>query len=178
MPFTILLPSFTCIYTLYIVSYTNPSSLKLFCLFLLMTSCTCLVLDTLNIGYTMKQRGIQDLDHLGNWIRRPRTTRLGRLNNWFLWWSKSCIPWLFHRIRYLYYTSLSVCLSVAAKYCSRVLEAYRSRQDCRHWHPAHILGQHVVWMITLVIALSLCYFPVIEPLWALIRLAVSQAPVL
>ena len=92
-----------------------------------------LVYLSINIGYTMKRRGIRDLDHRGNHlILFPR-------------WSKSRIPQLFHRIRYLYYTSLSVCLSVTAKYYSRVLEAYRSRQDRRHWRPANILGQRVIW---------------------------------
>ena len=50
----------------------------------------------------------------------------------------------FHCIRYLYYTSLSVCLSMTENYCSRVLEAYGSRQDCRYWHLRKILEQHVV----------------------------------
>ena len=120
------------------------------------------------IGYTMKRRGIQDLDHRRNWLfRRPKRVARGCLIR-FPRWSKFHIPRLFHRIRCLYYTSLSVCLSVTAKYCSRVLEAYRSRQDCRHRRPTNIVGQHVVWMITsmimLVIALLLRYFPVVEPL--------------
>ena len=67
----------------------------------------------------------------------------------------------FHRIRYLYYTSLSVCLSTTEKYCSRVLEAYRSRQDCRYRRPTKILKQRVVWMTRTVIAPSLCYFSVV-----------------
>ena len=75
---------------------------------------------------------------------------------------------LFHHIRYLYYTSLSVCLSVTAKYYSRVLEVYRSRQDRRHRRPVNILGQHIVWMITstitIVITLLLYYLLVVEPL--------------
>ena len=116
----------------------------------------------------MKRRGIRDLEHHGNRLfRRPKRIAQGRLI-WFPRWSKSHIPWLFHRIRYLYYTSLSVCLSVTAKYCSRVLEAYRSRQDCRHRRSANILGQRVVWMITsmitLVITPLLCYFSVVDPL--------------
>ena len=61
-----------------------------------------------------------------------------------------------------------MCLSVTAKYYSRVLEEYRSRQDHRHRRSANILGQRVVWMITsmimLVITPLLCYFPVVEPL--------------
>ena len=94
----------------------------------------------------MKRRGIRDLDHHGNRLfRRPERVAWGCLIQ-FPRWSKSRIPRLFHRIRYLYYTSLSVCLSATAKYCSRVLEAYRSRQDRRHRRPANILGQRVVWM--------------------------------
>ena len=113
----------------------------------------------------MKRRGIRDLDHRRNQLfRRPKQVARGRL----IWFPKSRIPRLFHRIRYLYYTSLSVCLSVTAKYYSMVLEVYRSRQDCRHRHPANILGQCIVsmitLMITLVIAPLLCYFPVVEPL--------------
>ena len=128
----------------------------------------------IHIGYTMKRRGIRDLDHRGNRLfRRPERVARGRLIR-FPRWSKSRIPRLFHRIRYLYYTSLSVCLSATAKYCSRVIEAYRSRQDRRHRRPVNILGQRVVWMITLVIAPSLCYFPVVEPLWALIRLSLRR----
>ena len=116
---------------------------------------------TINIGYTMKRRGIRNLDHHRNRLfRRPERVARGCLIR-FPRWSKSRIPWLFHRIRYLYYTSLSVCLSVTAKYCSRVLEEYRSRQDRRHRHPANILGQRVVWMVTLMIASSLYYFTVV-----------------
>ena len=106
-------------------------------------------------------------------FRRPECVARGRLI-WFSRWSKSRIPRLFHRIRHLCYTLLTVCLSVAAKYCSRVLEAYRNRQDHRHRRLANIAGQHVVWMITLVIAPSLCYFPFVEPLWALIRLSLRH----
>ena len=113
---------------------------------------------TINIGYTMKWRGIRNLDHHRNRLfRRPEHVALGRLIR-FPRWSKSRIPWLFHRIRYLYYTSLSVCLSATAKYYSRVLEEYRSRQDRRYRRPANILGQHIIWMVTLMIASSLATF--------------------
>ena len=108
--------------------------------------------------------GIRNLDHHGNRLfRHPECIVRGRLIR-FPRWSKSCIPWLFHQIRYLYHTSLSVCLSATAKYCSSILEGYRSKQDRRYWRPANILGECVIWMITLVITPSLCYFPVVEPL--------------
>ena len=87
----------------------------------------------------MKWRDIRDLDHHGNRLfRRPKRVAWGHIIQ-FPRWSKSHIPRLFHRIRYLYYTSLSVCFSATVKYCSSVLEGYRSRQDCRYWRPAHIL---------------------------------------
>ena len=115
----------------------------------------------INIGYTMKRRGIRDLDHCGNRLfRRPEHVARGRLIR-FPRWSKSRILRLFHRIRYLYHTSLSVCLSASTKYCSSVLEVYWSWQDRSYWRPANTLGQRVVWMITLVIAPSLYYFPVV-----------------
>ena len=66
---------------------------------------------------------------------------------------------MFHCIRYLYSTSLFVRLSATAKYCSRVLEAYRSRQDRSYWHPAKILEQRNGCLM-LMIAPSFCYFPV------------------
>ena len=82
----------------------------------------------------------------------------GRLNNRFPRWSRSRIPRPFYRIRYLLF---SVCLSATAKNCSRILEAYRSRQDRKYRHPVKLLEQRVVWMTTdtrLVITLSLATF--------------------
>ena len=101
---------------------------------------TVFTLATWSAGYMMKQRGIRNLDHRRNQLFRcPECVAPGRLIQ-FPRWSKSRIPCLFHCIRYLYYTSLSVCLSATAKYCSRVLEVYRSRQDRRYLHPAIIFG--------------------------------------
>ena len=46
----------------------------------------------INIGYTMKRRGIRDLDHRGNWLFRcPERIARGRLIR-FPRWSKSRIP--------------------------------------------------------------------------------------
>ena len=92
-----------------------------------------------------KWRGIRDLDYCGNGLFRcPERVARGCLIR-FPRWSKSRIPRLFHRIKYLYYTSLSVWLSATAKYCSSALEGYRSKQDCRYWHPVNIFWQ-ILWL--------------------------------
>ena len=80
----------------------------------------------------------------------------------FLRWYEFLYKPPFHRIRYLYCACLYVCLSMTAKYCSRVLEAYRSRQDCRYWRLAKILEECIVWITWLMITPSLCYFSSID----------------
>ena len=56
----------------------------------------------LNIGYTMKPRGLRDLEPRGNRYRHPRAKRKGVYR--FPRGSKSRRPRGFHRIRYLYYS--------------------------------------------------------------------------
>ena len=118
------------------------------------------MLDSVKSTYIMYTEGTRDLYHRRNRLfRRPKHIAQGRLIR-FPRWSKSRMLRRFHRIMYLYYTSLFVCLSVTTNYCSRVLEAYKNRQDCRYWRPVNILRQHVIWMITFVITPLLCYFAV------------------
>ena len=53
------------------------------------------------IGYTMKRRGIQYLDHHRNRLFRHPERIVWGCPIQFPRWSKSCIPRLFHSIRYL-----------------------------------------------------------------------------
>ena len=61
-----------------------------------------LLVCCLNIGYTMKPRGLRDLEPRGNRYRHPRAKRKGVYR--FPRGSKSHRPRGFHRIRYLYYS--------------------------------------------------------------------------
>ena len=59
-------------------------------------------IHAINIGYTMKPRGLRDLEPRGNRYRHPRAKRKGVYR--FPRGSKSHRPRGFHRIRYLYYS--------------------------------------------------------------------------
>ena len=89
--------------------------------------------------------------------RRPERVARGRLFR-FPRWNKSRIARLFHRVRYLYHTTLSSKLSKATKHWNRPSTVVRSQQK-RHFHRRTKLEwERVVWTWKIVTTLQFTIF--------------------